>query len=194
MTQYYNVVTRNSGDTNPVSFEWPNTGSVITGRVSINGGPYASMAGSITEVRQEGDVYLYQIGYNIADRATVGVAEYELTDGATTRYLPLAVDTGGSSGGSGLYQVTVAVRDVALNALQGARINVDGTTLTQTTGTNGTVVFNLDPGVYTLECSPPAGYDTPVGQVVTVTSSDTSASFTLLETNPGGGGCEVPPL
>jgi len=188
---YYNIVTRSSADNNPVFFEWPDTGRVITGRKSPNGGPYSSLAGAISEVRPEGSVYLYQIAYDAADRATTGVMEIELTDGITTRFLPLAVDTGGSNGGSGLYQVTITVQDTSADALQGARINVDGTTLTQTTGTNGTVVFNLDPGVYTLECSPPAGYDTPVGQVVTVTSSDTSATFTLNSTQPPTG-CDVP--
>jgi hypothetical protein len=47
---YYNIVTRSSADNNPVFFEWPDTGRVITGRKSPNGGPYTSVSGSITEV------------------------------------------------------------------------------------------------------------------------------------------------
>ena len=64
--------------------------------------------------------------------------------------------TGGASG-SGLYQVTVTVEDASNNALQGARIAVDGTNLILTTPSNGQVTFNLDSGVYLLTCSPPAG-------------------------------------
>jgi len=191
-SEYYNIVTRSSADNNPVFFEWPDTGRVITGRKSINGGPYTSIAGSITEIRPEGSVFLYQLSYDAADRATVGVAEYELTDGLTTRFLPLSVDTGGSNGGSGLYQLTVTVTDLSANSLQGARINIDGTTLTQTTGVGGTAVFNVDSGVYLLTVSPPAGYDTPVSQTVTVSNADTSSSFTLTETGGGGGDCDIP--
>lgn len=190
---YYNIVTRSSADNNPIFFEWPDTGRTITGRKSFNGGPYSSMAGSITELRTEGTSFLYQISYDAADRSPVGVTEYELTDGITGRFLPLAIDTGGTNGGAGLYQLTVNVTDISADALQGARINVDGTTLTQTTGTGGSVVFNLDPGSYTLTCSPPAGYDTPSNIDVTITASDTSATFVLSETS-GGGSCEIPPL
>ncbi len=181
--QYYNIVSRGSADNNPVHFEWPETGRTVTARVSFNGGPYASVTGNVSEVRAEGTSFLYQLSYAQADRATVGVAEYELTDGITTRYLPLATDSGGSNGGEGLFQLTVTVRDVSNNALQGARINVDGTTLTQTSNSLGQCVFNLDSGVYLLECSPPAGYDTPLGNVVTITSSDTLSIFSLTPTS-----------
>ena len=77
-------------------------------------------------------------------------------------YLDAQVSTAGS-GGTGLYQATVRVQDASNNALQGARVNVDGTTLTLTTDSSGEVTFNLDSGVYLLEVSPPANYDTPVG-------------------------------
>ena len=94
------------------------------------------------------------------------------------------------SGGSGLYQVVVTVKNASNEVLQGARINVDGTTLTLTTASDGTVTFNLDSGVYLLECSPPAGYDTPTGNVVTVTSSDTTSEFILTATPSPS--CDVP--
>ena len=88
------------------------------------------------------------------------------------------------AGGSGLYQVTVRAQDSGLNSLQGARVNVDGTTLTLVADSSGEVTFNLDSGVYLLEMSPPAGYDTPVGQVVTVASADPADTvFTLTLTD-----------
>ena len=93
--------------------------------------------------------------------------------------------SGAGSGGSGLYQVTVRVEDSSNDALQGARVNVDGTTLTLTTPSSGEVTFNLDSGVYLLNVSPPAGYATPIGQVVTVTTADISETFTLT----GSGTC-----
>jgi len=102
------------------------------------------------------------------------------------------VSTAGS-GGTGLYQLTVLVQDTSANALQGARVNIDGTTLTLTTDSSGEVVFNLDSGIYTLDVSPPAGYETPISNIVTINTSDTSSTFTLAATSDGGGGdCDVP--
>jgi hypothetical protein len=107
-------------------------------------------------------------------------------------YLDAQVSTAGADG-SGLYQATVRVQDSNTDALQGARVNVDGTTLTLTTDSSGEVTFNLDSGVYLLNVSPPAGYDTPVGQVLTITSSDPSDTvFTLSPTNPDAGDCNIP--
>jgi len=107
-------------------------------------------------------------------------------------YLDAQVSTAGS-GGTGLYQLTVLVQDTSANALQGARVNIDGTTLTLTTDSSGEVVFNLDSGIYTLDVSPPAGYETPISNIVTINTSDTSSTFTLAATSDGGGGdCDVP--
>lgn len=97
--------------------------------------------------------------------------------------------TGGASG-SGLYQVTVTVEDASNNALQGARIAVDGTNLILTTPSNGQVTFNLDSGVYLLTCSPPAGYSTPTDLVASVSVSDVSVEFTLTPTSSAS--CDVP--
>ena len=97
--------------------------------------------------------------------------------------------TGGASG-SGLYQVTVTVEDASNNALQGARIAVDGTNLILTSPSNGQVTFNLDSGVYLLTCSPPAGYDTPTDVVVSVSTSDVTEEFTLTPTSSAS--CDVP--
>ena len=107
------------------------------------------------------------------------------TTANTFGYFLDAQVSGAGSGGSGLYQVTVRIEDSSNNALQGARVNVDGTTLTLTTGSSGEIVFNLDSGVYLLNVSPPAGYTTPLGQVVTVTTADLSSTFTLV----GSGTC-----
>ena len=105
-------------------------------------------------------------------------------------YLDAQVSTAGA-GGSGLYQVTVNVQNQDGDALQGARINVDGTTLTLVSDSAGQCVFNLDSGIYLLEMSPPAGYQTPVGNTVTVTTSDISSTFTLTATAPSGD-CDIP--
>ena len=114
------------------------------------------------------------------------------TSGTLGFYLDAQVSSAGS-GGSGLYQATVRVQDSNNDALQGARINVDGTTLTLTTNSQGEVTFNLDSGVYLLEVSPPAGYDTPTGQVLTVLTSDPADTiFTLYPTDPDAGGCTPP--
>ena len=82
------------------------------------------------------------------------------------------------------------VQDASNNALQGARINVDGTKLTLTTGSDGIVTFNLDSGVYLLTCSPPAGFDTPTDLVASVSASDVSVEFTLTPTSSAS--CDVP--
>jgi hypothetical protein len=111
------------------------------------------------------------------------------TSGTFGYYLDAQVSTAGS-GGSGLYQVSVLVQDASNAALQGARINVDGTTLTLTTDSSGIVRFNLDSGVYLLTCSPPANYDTPTSLVATVTNADISKEFTLTPTSSAP--CDVP--
>ena len=113
------------------------------------------------------------------------------TSGTLGFYLDAQVSSAGG-GGIGLYQATVRVQDSSSNALQGARVNIDGTTLTATTGTSGEVTFNLDSGVYLLEVSPPAGYDTPTGQVLTVSTNDPANTvFTLTSTLPPTG-CDIP--
>ena len=114
-----------------------------------------------------------------------------VTPGTLGYYLDAQVSSAGA-GGSGLYQVTVRAQDSSSNSLQGARINVDGTTLTLVTDTSGNATFNLDSGIYLLTMSPPTGYDTPTSQVVTVTAADPADTvFTLAETSPPSG-CSPP--
>jgi hypothetical protein len=100
--------------------------------------------------------------------------------------------TNQTAGGIGMFQASVLITDSNGNALQGARVNVDGTTLSLTTGVSGEVQFNLDSGVYLLNVLPPANYDTPAGQVLTITASDPAQTvFTLTSTSPPDG-CDVP--
>jgi hypothetical protein len=112
-----------------------------------------------------------------------------VTEGTFGYYVDAQVSSAGA-GGSGLYQVTVNVQNQSAQALQGARINVDGTTLTLVTDSAGQCVFNLDSGVYLLTISPPAGYDTVSGNTVTVVTSDISSTFTLTATSSAS--CDVP--
>jgi len=124
-------------------------------------------------------------GLSTFDPASDTVARVTLVD--TTTDL-----TNQTAGGVGMFQASVRVQDSNGDALQGARINVDGTTLSLTTGVSGEVVFNLDSGVYLLNLLPPANYSTPSGQVLTITSSDPAQIvFTLSETSPPDG-CDVP--
>ena len=100
--------------------------------------------------------------------------------------------TNQTAGGIGMFQASVLITDSTGNALQGARVNVDGTTLSLTTGVSGEVQFNLDSGVYLLNVLPPANYDTPTGQVLTITASDPAQTvFALTSTSPPGD-CDVP--
>ena len=125
-------------------------------------------------------------GLSTFDPASDVVARVTLVD--TTTDL-----TNQTAGGIGMFQASVLITDSAGNALQGARVNVDGTTLSLTTGVSGTVQFNLDSGVYLLNVLPPANYDTPAGQVLTITASDPAQTvFSLTETSPPDGGCNVP--
>jgi len=137
-------------------------GEYLDAKVSLAGGGGLTVTDIVNGVWDEAQ----------SSHVTVGTFGY---------YIDGQVSTAGS-GGTGLYQSTVRVEDASNNSLQGARVNVDGTTLTLTTGTSGEVTFNLDSGVYLLEVSPPAGYGTPVGQVLTVSGADPAdTTFTLSD-------------
>lgn len=99
--------------------------------------------------------------------------------------------TGG--GGGGIWQLTVTVTDTSANAVQGARVAVDGTSLTVTTDTSGEAVLNLNDGGYTLNISAPSGYDDPAAQSVTISGADDALAVSVSPTS-GGGSCEIPPL
>jgi hypothetical protein len=91
-----------------------------------------------------------------------------------------------SSGGTGLNQITVRVQDTNSVALQGAVVNIDDTVLSLVTTPTGEVVFNLDEQSYTFDVSPPAGYDTPVSQTLSVTG-DATLIFTLSGSGSSSG-------
>ena len=79
-----------------------------------------------------------------------------------------------TGGGSGIYTLTVTVKDASDNLISGARVNIDGTTNTLASNAQGIVVFNLDAGSYTLVTSPPSGYQTPTSVSVTISDDDTA--------------------
>ncbi len=186
---YTNVVRRNADDDQPLYFEWPNASELLTAQKSINGGAYEDISGVVSYFRTEAGANLYTISYDSADRPVDGTAEYKVTSGTITRIIPLSVDTGGGGDGSGLYQLTVNAVDLNGAALSGARINIDGTGITLATDTLGKCVFNVDPAVYMLNCSPPAGYETPPQEVANVLD-DLSITFTLAPSSDSG--CSVP--
>ena len=99
--------------------------------------------------------------------------------------------TGG--GGGGIWQLTVTVTDTSANAVQGARVAVDGTSLTVTTDTSGEAVLNLNDGSYTLNISSPSGYDDPAPQSITISGADATLGVAVSPTS-GSGSCEIPPL
>lgn len=83
-------------------------------------------------------------------------------------------DIAWATAGTGIYSLTVTVKDVSDNLISGARVNIDGTASTLTSNSSGQVVFNLDAGSYTLVTSPPSGYQTPANVNVNVSSDDSS--------------------
>jgi hypothetical protein len=152
-------------------------GYYLDSQVSAAGGAQVSAAGGAVDTGAIADA--------VWDEDRTG----HTTPGTFGYNLDAQVSSAGA-GGSGLYQVTVSVQDASNNALQGARVNVDGTTLTLTTDSSGECVFNLDSGVYLLSCSPPANFDTPTSLVATVTTSDINKEFTLTPTSSAS--CDVP--
>lgn len=94
---YYPTVRRNADDENPIVFSWPSSTS-LTAQVSLNGGAFAAVAGTIAVVAEvETGLWKYQLSFDAADRPSTGVAEYAITDGTDTVYMPLSMDTGGSA-------------------------------------------------------------------------------------------------
>lgn len=83
--------------------------------------------------------------------------------------------------GNGEHAVTVTVQDSDSTAIQGARVTVVGTTLKQTSGSDGQVTFNLDAGSYSLRVSSPSGYSDPSDTAVTVDGTE-SVTITVSVT------------
>lgn len=67
----------------------------------------------------------------------------------------------GSYPNVGLFTLEVTVQDSDGNGVQGARVAIQGTTYSETSGVDGKLNLNVNAGTYTLVTSPPSGYSTP---------------------------------
>jgi hypothetical protein len=206
------IITNYNGTTKTITLEEPLTSAPADGDqfliLATHENSVAEIADGVWDEAQSGHTTVGTFGYYLdAQVSAAGVtpptaaaiadavwdevrSPDHVTEGTFGYYVDAQVSSAGA-GGSGLYQVTVTVQNESAEVLQGARVNVDGTTLTLVTDSSGQCVFNLDSGIYTLHVSPPAGYQTPTGNVVTVTTADLSSTFTLAATTPSGD-CDVP--
>ena len=205
------IITHYNGTTKTITLEEPLTSAPADGDqfliLATHENSVAEIADGVWNESQSGHTTVGTFGYYLdAQVSAAGVtpptaaaiadavwdevrSPDHVTEGTFGYYVDAQVSSAGA-GGSGLYQVTVNVQNQSAQALQGARINVDGTTLTLVTDSAGQCVFNLDSGVYLLTISPPAGYDTVSGNTVTVVTSDISSTFTLTATSSAS--CDVP--
>lgn len=97
---YYNTINRDDTDTDDVYFEWgsDDTSTSITATVSIDGGTYTAIAGTVSYVREEAGAYLWSISYDSTDRpSSVDVVQYLVTDGTDSRIIPIIINSGGST-------------------------------------------------------------------------------------------------
>jgi hypothetical protein len=206
------IITNYDGTTKTITLEEPLTSAPADGDqfliLATHENSVAEIADGVWNEAQSGHTTVGTFGYYLdAQVSAAGVtpptaaaiadavwdeirSPDHVTEGSFGYYVDAQVSSAGA-GGSGLYQVTVTVQNESAEVLQGARVNVDGTTLTLVTDSSGQCVFNLDSGIYTLHVSPPAGYQTPTGNVVTITTADVSSTFTLAATTPSGD-CDVP--
>ena len=74
--------------------------------------------------------------------------------------------------GAGENVVTITVSNSSAEVIQGARVSLVGTTHKLTTGSDGTAVFNLDAGSYTVRVSSPSGYADPDDTAITVDGTE----------------------
>jgi hypothetical protein len=206
------IITNYDGTTKTITLEEPLTSAPADGDqfliLATHENSVAEIADGVWNEAQSGHTTVGTFGYYLDSQvsaagvtpptaAAIADAVWDevrspdhVTEGTFGYYVDAQVSSAGA-GGSGLYQVTVTVQNESAEVLQGARVNVDGTTLTLVTDSSGQCVFNLDSGIYTLHVSPPAGYQTPTGNVVTITTADVSSTFTLAATTPSGA-CDVP--
>jgi hypothetical protein len=104
---------------------------------------------------------------------------------------------GGGTNGTGEYRITVtALQSTNDAAVNGVRVSIAGTTTHDTTGTLGVAELNVDDGeTYTLQITPPPGYE-PVDDVeVEIDGANESVPIELVPTTvastPIVGTCEI---
>lgn len=90
--QYFTPVTRTTDNTSPIYFEWYTLSGSATVTKSLNGASYVSASGTASYLRADGTTYIWQLSYDPADRPASGSVVYQITDGTTTRFLPLLVE------------------------------------------------------------------------------------------------------
>ena len=79
----------------------------------------------------------------------------------------------GQFAGGGAHEIEVTVeRSTDNTAVSGARVSIVGTSIAETTGTNGIATLLVDNGTYEIRILPPSGFDSPEDLNVTVSDDD----------------------
>jgi hypothetical protein len=86
--------------------------------------------------------------------------------------------------GSGDYQLTLTISD-GTNGVSGARVSLVGTGLGATTGTSGTIRFNVSGlTTYSVRVAPPGNFQSPADTSVVVGTANVSQTITLTANPP----------
>lgn len=126
-------------------------------------------------VLTDGTLIVYPILYAIDEKISLIETKAQADTRQTALLSAIATNVG-----TGDYRLTIPVQDADENAIAGARVSVPGTTLVATTGTAGTVFFNVDADTYTVRVTPPSGYETPDDTDVEVMDDDLTAEPIVL--------------
>jgi len=139
-------------------------------RIGTEASPNATLL--ITLDGETTDVFLDDAIGNVPSAAEI-VAAVE-ADGGMLDGVAAAV------GSSGVYTITVTCKESDDTPVSGARVTIQGTSYTETSGTDGIVRFNVsDEASYTLVTTPPSGYQTPANVVVAVSGADVPVSVIM---------------
>ena len=185
---YYPTVRRNATDQTPLKFSW-GSDTTLTAQVSVNGAAFTAVSGTISSGSARGGYWLYELSYHADDRPEDGIAEFAITDGTSTMYLPLTVDTGGEGGsggsGDGSLDVVCTVQNDSLTPLSNLRVFVQNSAgvdldISTTTSSLGEATFRLDPGTYKFGVPNTTGYEsyTPVDYIVSASTLTPSITLT----------------
>ena len=188
---YYPTVTRSIEDENPIFFSWA-TNTPLTAQKSFNGGSFSATTGTISFSRAVGALFLFQLSYSADDRPDEGVAEYAITDGSDTFYLPLNMDVGSTSGLVGPRALTVTVDD-GTDPVESAQVRVykTGQSETKVTDSNGQAVFGVVDSTWSILVTA-SGFSSAATNVTV--SGDTEVSISLTELPPPSDPPENPAL